>query len=61
MQKTDEIIAKYAIDANLFRLGSPNPKKNCQTLDAFWWRSKPHTKKKIELFFSNIFVYLFNN
>ena len=24
----EEIIAKYAVDANLFRLGSTNPKKN---------------------------------
>ena len=24
----EEIISKYAVDANLFRLGSPNPKKN---------------------------------
>ena len=28
MQNTDETIAKYAIDANLFRLGSTKPKKN---------------------------------
>ena len=27
MQNTVEIIAKYAVDANLFRLGSTNPKK----------------------------------
>ena len=27
MQNTEEIIAKYAVDANLFRLGSTNPKK----------------------------------
>ena len=28
MQNTEETIAKYAVDANLFRLGSTNPKKN---------------------------------
>ena len=39
-------LAKYAVDANLFRLGSTNPKKNSQTLDAFWWGAKPPTKKK---------------
>ena len=27
--------AKYAVDTNLFRLGSTNPKKNSQCLDAF--------------------------
>jgi len=27
MQNTEEIIAKYAVDANLFRLGFTNPKK----------------------------------
>ena len=25
---TEDTIAKYAVDANLFRLGSTNPKKN---------------------------------
>ena len=29
------IIAKYAVDANLFRLGSTNPKKHIQLLDFF--------------------------
>ena len=28
MQNTEETIAKYAVDANLFRLWSTNPKKN---------------------------------
>ena len=28
MQNTEETVAKYAFDANLFRLGSTNPKKN---------------------------------
>ena len=32
MQNTEEIIAKYAIDDNLFRLGSINPKKKIQPL-----------------------------
>ena len=41
MQKTDEIIAKYAIDANLFRLGSSIPPKKIQGL-----------KKKIHIFFN---------
>ena len=36
MQKTEEAIAKYAVDANLFWLGSTNPKKNTQPLDVFW-------------------------
>ena len=27
MQNTEENFAKYAVDANLFRLGSTNPKK----------------------------------
>ena len=27
MQNTNETIAKYAVDDNLFRLGSTNPKK----------------------------------
>ena len=41
----------YAVDTNLFRLGSTNPKKNSQTLDAFWWGAKPPTKKKIYINF----------
>ena len=28
MQETEDTIAKYAVDTNLFRLGSTNPKKN---------------------------------
>ena len=31
MQNTEETIAKYAVDANLFRLGSTNPKKKSST------------------------------
>ena len=30
MQNTEETIAKYAVDANLFRLGSANPKNKIQ-------------------------------
>ena len=38
MQNTEKTInyAKYGVDANLFRLGSTNPKKNIQLLDVFW-------------------------
>ena len=51
---TEETIAKYAIDANLLRLGSTNPKKNIQTLDVFLAGGKtPH-----QFFFSKIFRYL---
>ena len=35
MQNNEETIAKYAVDANLFQLGSSNPKKNSQPVDAF--------------------------
>ena len=37
MQNTEKTInyAKYGVDANLFRLGSTNPKKNIQLLDVF--------------------------
>ena len=33
MQNTEETIAKYAVDINLFQLGPTNPKKNIQRLD----------------------------
>ena len=36
MQNTEQTIAKYAVDDNLFRLGSTNHKKNIQPLDIFW-------------------------
>ena len=41
--KTMKTIAKYAVDANLIRLGSTNAKKNIQPLDIFWclWQSLP--------------------
>ena len=45
MQNNEETIAKYAIDANLFRVGSTNPKKNSQIQDALWWGAKPLTNK----------------
>ena len=49
---------------NLFRLGSTNPKKKSQTLDAVWWGAKLPTKKKdiLNFFFqkcSNIFNQIF--
>ena len=50
MQNTEETIAKYAVDANLFRLGSTNPKKNIQPLDVFWWGLCTPPKKN---FFKN--------
>ena len=33
MQNTEQIIAKYAVDANLFRLKSTNLEKKIQPLD----------------------------
>ena len=35
MQNTEETIAKYVVDANLFQLESTHPKKNIQHLDVF--------------------------
>ena len=46
-QNTKEIVAKYAVDANLFRLGSIKPKKKSSPWIFF-----------IEFFFSNFFQYL---
>ena len=34
--KLPRIIAKYAVDANLYRLGSNNPKKKIRPLVFFW-------------------------
>ena len=50
MENNEETIAKYAVDANLFRLGSTNPKKNMQPLNVFWWEPWMHdnSKKKLE-------------
>ena len=44
IQNTEETIAKYAVDANLFRLGSTNPKKNIPPLDFFF----QYLKKKLK-------------
>ena len=51
------VLVKYAVNAKLFRLGSTNPKKNFQTLDAFWWGTKPpHQKiKKLNFIFQKCF------
>ena len=35
VQNTEETIAKYAVDANLFELGSTYSKRNIQPLDVF--------------------------
>ena len=40
MQNNEETFAKYAVDANLFRLGSTNPRINIKALGAFWWGAK---------------------
>ena len=36
MQTTEKTNAKYAVDDNLFQLGSTNPENKIQPLDAFW-------------------------
>ena len=57
MQNTEETIAKYAVDANLFQLGSSNPEKNIQPLDFILVEAKPPTKQNIKIckhFFFNI-------
>ena len=36
MQNNEETIAKYVVDADLFRLESTNPKKNSQAQETFW-------------------------
>ena len=48
----EENIAKYAVDANLFRLGSTNPKKKIPSAGV-WWRAKPLHQKNI--YFLNFF------
>ena len=54
MQNTEETIAKYTVDAKLFRLDSINPKKNIQVLEV-GGQVKPTTQKRIELvFFKNV-------
>ena len=49
MQNNEETIAKYAVDANLFRLGSTNPKKNSQPRGYFLVGSKAHTSNPSNL------------
>ena len=57
MQNTEETIAKYAVDANLFQLGFTNPKKNIQALDIISVNSKL-SKKTVEFyFFKNVFIF----
>ena len=53
MQNTEETIEKYAVDANLFRLGSINPKKNMQPVYVIWWGGSiaSHLKKKVFILF----------
>ena len=61
MQNTEESIAKYAVDANLFRLGTgtrDNSKKNIQPLDVFWWGAMPPPHRFF--IFSKMFKYLNN-
>ena len=55
MPNTEEPLAKYAVDTNLFRLGSTNPKKNIQLLDFFVDRQYIHHNKN---YFSKKFQYL---
>ena len=40
IKNTKETIAKYSVDANLFWIGSINPKKNVQPMVFFWWGAK---------------------
>ena len=44
MRSTSETIAKYAVDANMFRLGYVYPKKDIQVLHILVWRAKPPPK-----------------
>ena len=44
MQNTEETIAKYAVDANLFQLGSTNPKKISSFLMLFGGGRNPQPK-----------------
>ena len=54
IQNTEETIAKYTIDANLFRLGSTNPKK----IPSPWmlFDGEPSPPPKI-IFFSKVFKF----
>ena len=53
-------LAKYAVDANLFRLGPTNPKKNPRRWMLFGGGQAPH-QKKLNFFSSNMFEYLWTN
>ena len=54
MQNTEEIIEKYTVDANLFRLGSINPKKKIQPLLFFQYSTK---KLFLHFFFKSVQIY----
>ena len=48
----EEIIAKYAVDANLFRLGSTNPKKKIPDPGfSLVGGEAPNQKKRLHFFF----------
>ena len=61
MQNNEENIVKYAVDDNLFRLESTNPKKiqsySPPILDAFWWGVKRPTKTFEQNFFFQFFFF----
>ena len=57
MQNIEETIAKYAIDANLFRLESSNPKK-ISAPGCFMVGGEAPTKKKKLITFSKMFQYI---
>ena len=59
MQNTEETITKYAVDANLFRLGSTNPKNIYPVPGCFLVGSEVHHKKIKLHFFSLKNVYIF--
>ena len=49
----EKIIVKYAVDANLFRLGSTNPKKKSRPLDFFISKKE----KNVNFFSSKMLEY----
>ena len=56
MQNTEETIAKYIVDANLFRLWSTNPKKKITRPWMFFGgRRSPPPKKTF--FFKNVYTF----
>ena len=61
MQSNEETFVKYAVDANLFRLGSTNPKKKYPGPGCFLVGGKAPHQKYIYLFFSKMFQYLKKN